>query len=112
MGSRTSNLSCQEETYMTVQMKFMYLTIIAIKIFLLIFFRTHKFLFKELENEKNYLLNALFLFSLFFVVIVDFCGLTNILLRYLTWFLVVNLDNYVYSILNGGNNLIHLILFF
>ena len=39
---------------MTVQMKFMYLTIIAIKIFLLIFFRTHKFLFKELKNEKNW----------------------------------------------------------
>ena len=65
-----------------------------------------------LVNKKSPLLNALFLFFLFGVVMADFCGLSNILLRSLTWIFVVNLDNYVYSTLNGGNNLIHLILLF
>ena len=68
--------------------------------------------FLTLVSEKSLFWNALSIVCLFLIVIADFCGFTNILLRTLTWLLVINLDNYVYSVLNGGNNIIHIVLVF
>ncbi|MDC1175246.1 hypothetical protein OAT67_07610 [Bacteriovoracaceae bacterium] len=69
-------------------------------------------IFKILTTAQSEILNFSFLILILTISTLSVFKYNHFFLRILTYVIVLNLDNYCYPILDGGNNLIHIFLFF